>query len=78
MTKIKVIIDRETCIGCGAAPALCSEVFELIDDGKNAIVEKYRVNDNPAEGVVPAELEECVKRAAEGCPVNAIRYEVTE
>lgn len=44
--KIKVTIDREACIGCDVAPALCSEVFELISNGKDAVVAKYRVNDN--------------------------------
>lgn len=77
---IKVEIDREKCIGCGIAPSLCPEVFHLIEDGKNAIVELYRVENNPAVGKIPYsdELEECVRQAAEACPVAAIKVEIIE
>ena len=30
---MKVNIDRNTCIGCGACQAICNDVFEYDDDG---------------------------------------------
>jgi len=39
---MKVTIDRENCIGCGACEAVCPEVFKLADEGKSSIVEKYQ------------------------------------
>ena len=57
--KIKVEIDKEACIGCGACTT-CDN-FEMGDDGKAAAKK--------------TELEEvgCSKEAAEICPVQAIK-----
>lgn len=81
MAKYRVVIDRELCIGCGAAPATCPEVFELgADTGKAKIVDKYSIetNEKLSVGIVPEELYECAKSAAEVCPVAAIRIEKIE
>ncbi|MEO3993107.1 MAG: ferredoxin [Desulfurococcaceae archaeon TW002] len=81
MTKYKVVVDRVSCISCGAAPAICPEVFVLGgDNGKNRIVEKYSVETNKdiSIGVVPEELYECTKTGAEVCPVGAIKLEKVE
>lgn len=62
---MKAIVNKETCIGCGLCTSVCSECFEMGDDGK-------------AEFVVPEaskEAEDEVKEAAEGCPVAAISVE---
>ncbi|MDP3027508.1 MAG: ferredoxin [Nanoarchaeota archaeon] len=56
-----VSVNKETCIGCGACVAICPEVFEL-KDGKAA------VKKGKEKSKVP-----CVKDAAEGCPVQAIK-----
>ena len=76
MSKYKVIVDRDTCIGCGLAPATCSEVFVMVG-GKNAVAEKYRKEDLGV-GVIPEEVYECAKNAAESCPVDAIKIEKIE
>lgn len=60
---MKVIIDKDKCIGCGTCPALCSEVFELDNDFK------ARVKDG-ADLAAP-----CVKDAKDSCPVQAITVE---
>jgi ferredoxin len=39
------------------------------------VVEAYRVNGNPAVGQVPDDMEDCVRTAAEGCPVEIIHIE---
>ena len=71
--KIKVTIERDDCILCGACWSECPEVFEAgPEDGLSQIVEAYQVDGNPAVGEVPTDLEECVTNAAEACPVEII------
>lgn len=81
MGKYKVVVDRATCLGCGAAVAACGEVFVLgPDNGKNRVVDKYAVETNGdiSVGVIPEELYECAKNSAEVCPVGAIKIEPVE
>jgi ferredoxin len=33
----KIIHNREKCIGCGACAALCSDYWEMDDDGKSLL-----------------------------------------
>jgi len=76
--KCRVVVDRNACIVCGAAPAACPEVFYLADDnGKNSVVPKYEVehSESISVGIISEELYECAKRGAEICSVNAIRFE---
>ena len=56
---VKISVDEDKCIGCGACVATCPESF-VLRDGK-----AYAVK---------AEVEEvtCEKAAAVGCPVGAI------
>lgn len=78
MGRYRVIVDRATCLGCGAAVAACSEVFVLgSDNGKNRVVDKYAVETSGdiSVGIIPEELYECAKTSAEVCPVGAIRIE---
>lgn len=73
---MRVKIDREECIACGACWEDCPEVFEEEEsEGMSQIVAKYRVDGDPAVGEVPDELDECVRQAAEGCPVEIIHIE---
>ena len=62
---MKVIVNQDKCIGCGACPSLVPEVFDFNDNGlAHTIVE-----------TVPENLEEQVKEAKENCPVEAIEEE---
>lgn len=62
---MKVKVDNNSCIGCGACVAVCPNVFELSDEGYATA--------KVAE--VPEEEKGNVNDAAEGCPVSAIQTE---
>lgn len=73
---LRVTINREDCISCGACWATCPEFFEENpDDGFSQVVETYRVGGDPATGNAPTELADCVRDAADGCPVEVIHVE---
>ena len=59
---MKVKVDENKCIGCGACQAMCPDVFEFNDDGIMG-VKIEEIDDNIKEDVVDAK---------EGCPVEAI------
>ena len=58
---MKVKVDKEKCIGCGACAAVCSDVFEM-KEGK-AVAKEAETD------------KECAKEAADTCPVDAIKIE---
>jgi len=57
---------EEGCISCGTSEHNCPEVFKVKDKGSTVI-----------EGVDYSGLEEKIKEAAKGCPVDVIKYEET-
>lgn len=59
---MKVKVNQEACIGCGACQALVPDVFEIDDNGL-AKAKKDEVNEELVEEVVDA---------LEGCPTSAI------
>jgi len=59
---VKVNVDQNKCIGCGACVALCPGVFEIKDDGKSHVI-----------NVKACAKCDC-KAAVDGCPVQAIAY----
>ena len=62
---MKVKVDRNTCIGCGACQAICNDVFEYGDDG---------IMDVKTD-IVPEDLNDDVMNTKDGCPVDAIKVE---
>ena len=62
---MKVKVNKDTCIGCGACQAICSLVFEYDDEGLMD-VKTSNLNDEVKDDVIDA---------MEGCPVGAIEVE---
>ncbi len=60
---IKIVHERDNCIGCGACAANCPDNWEMADDGKSKAKK--------------TELEEigCNQEAADSCPVQCIKIE---
>lgn len=59
---MKLKVNKDLCIGCGACQAVCPEVFEIEDDGLAGVIVD-EVNE---------ELKEDAIDAKEGCPTGAI------
>ena len=61
---------EDGCISCGTSDGTsetnCLEVFKVKDKGATVL-----------EGVDYSSLEEKIKEAAKGCPVEVIKYEET-
>ena len=59
---MKVKVDKNLCIGCGACQAIEPSVFELEDDGLAKAIDEE----------IKDEVKENVIDALEGCPTSAI------
>jgi len=67
---VKIIQEREKCIGCGSCAALCPKYWEMAEDGKSNLL-----NSSPKEeGTFELEIGEigCNQEAADACPVQII------
>lgn len=62
---MKVIIDREGCIGCGLCAETCPEVFRIAEE--DGLAEVYAA---PSE-----KTADKARHAAESCPVSVIKVE---
>ncbi len=65
---MKVVVNRDNCIGCGACEALCPEVFQIDDEGLSTAISEE----------IKEELKENVTEAIESCPTSAITQETCE
>lgn len=62
---MKVRVDEDLCLGCGICEGLAPDVFSLANEPFAEVL----------VDVVPAELEDDVRQAAEDCPEEAIIIE---
>ncbi len=58
--KLKITVDRNSCIGAASCVAIAPEVFELDDDNKSVVI-----NSNNSD-------KETILQAAKACPSEAI------
>lgn len=59
---MKVKVDKDLCIGCGACQAICSDVFEIEDGLSSVLVDE-----------VQEEYQDDAREAIESCPTEAIK-----
>ena len=62
---MKVKVEKDLCIGCGACQAICPDVFEIGDDGLSSVFVE----------TIEDELKDDVIEAVESCPTEAIKKE---
>lgn len=59
---MKATVDPDVCIGCGLCADTCPGVYRMEADKAVAYCD-----------VVPKDQEECARKGAEDCPVEAIK-----
>jgi ferredoxin len=82
MAITKVWIE-EGCIVCNACETACPEVFHVTEDSCHVRAEVRTDGTNstnletktPLAGATGADLEDQIVEAAEGCPVEVIKFE---
>jgi len=62
---VKVKVDSEGCISCGACVAICPAVFEFNEENKSIVKKQPET----------AEEVECAKQSEAACPVMVIHVE---
>lgn len=62
---MKVKVNKDACIGCGACCAICDAIFELDEEGLSKVV-KEEVKDDE---------KQAVRDSADSCPTGAIIVE---
>ena len=65
------IVDKETCIACGACGAAAPDIFDYDDEGLAENVLDGDNNQGIAE--VPEDLYDDLEDAKEGCPSGSIK-----
>ena len=45
----KLVVNKESCMGCGCCEATCEAVFKLDDDGKACVKDAGKVEENKNE-----------------------------
>jgi len=62
---MKVLVNRDACISCGACEAIASNIFRLDDEGISCIIKED----------IKEEEKDSVRDASESCPTGAIEIE---
>lgn len=62
---MKVKVNEDACIGCGACCAIADSIFEIGDNGLSEVKKEE----------VQEEEKQAVRDAAEACPTGAIKVE---
>ncbi|MDT8859710.1 ferredoxin [Alkalihalobacillus sp. MEB130] len=62
------IVDKETCIACGACGATAPDIYDYDDEGIAFVL----LDDNEGIKEVPEDLLEDMVDAHEGCPTESI------
>lgn len=63
------IVDKDTCIACGACGAVAPEVYDYDDEG----IAYVTIDENQGTAVIADDLIDDVIDACEGCPTDSIK-----
>lgn len=70
---VKIILERNVCIGCGSCQAVCQKYWEMQDDGKVNLIGSQKADGE--KYTLEAEEAGCNQEAADVCPVQCIHVE---
>ncbi|WP_227940111.1 ferredoxin [Alkalihalobacillus deserti] len=65
------IVDKETCIACGACGAAAPDLYDYDDEGISFVL----LDDNQGTAKVPEDLYEDMEDAQNGCPTDSIKVD---
>ena len=63
------IVDKDTCIACGACGAAAPDIYDYDDDGIAFVI----LDDIEGTAVIPEDLYDDMEDAQEGCPTDSIK-----
>ena len=63
------IVDKETCIACGACGAAAPDIYDYDDEGIAFVL----IDENKGNLEVPMDLYDDLVDAEEGCPTESIK-----
>jgi ferredoxin len=70
---VKVTVDENECTGCGLCyNDECPEVFMEGDGGTSNLKPEFQKG-GPLDGDIPDAKKGCADKAADACPVSAIK-----
>jgi ferredoxin len=67
---MKIIQEKDKCIGCGSCVALCPDCWEMGEDGLASL--KGGSKNDQGQYELETETVGCCKEAADACPVQCI------
>lgn len=76
MVKVKVIYDRENCIGAGSCAAVCPKYWRMAEDNKADLLgskKNNKIGKHELELEASEEEFTCLKDSANACPVQVIK-----
>lgn len=72
MAKIKIVYDREGCIGAGVCAAIADKFWVMNDDGKADLVGGKKNSEGKFEVEIDEKDLDVNMQSAEGCPAIVI------
>ncbi|MBA3686738.1 MAG: ferredoxin [Planctomycetes bacterium] len=80
---IKRVWIEEGCIVCNACETTCPEVFNVTEDSchirsevrEDGAQDTNEPTKSPLKGAIGGDLADQIQEAAEGCPVEVIKFE---
>ncbi|MDA3130441.1 ferredoxin [Aliibacillus thermotolerans] len=63
------MVDKDTCIACGACADTAPDIFEYDDEGLSQVL----LDDNQGIAEISDDLEDDLLDAEEGCPTESIK-----
>lgn len=72
---IKIIFNKNECIGCGSCGVVCPAFWETLDDMKANLKNAHLREDGNLELEIDAKDLACNEEAAQFCPVQVIKIE---
>jgi len=71
---MKIIQERDKCIGCGACVAVCPKFWQIENDNKSKLINSV-INKKTDNYELETDKCECNQEAADNCPVSIIHIE---